>query len=1041
MDTKSPFFKKIKKAVLEKRPCVLEEVPSGAKALLASLLIDSFNQTCLYISAESDPKILSDLEFFGKTGLELPHTLELERGPDILGLELQTLSELKKNPVRLVSLGIDSFNRLYTAPGDLKEKALFFTIDQDYKFNELENLLISMGYQIKALVTEKGSFAKRGGIIDIFPYDSHHPIRMEFDDDRLISLRQFDPVLQTSIKKITSFNLIGCMNKEERVSLFEYISKSPLIIFDGLEGLEEQWLFAQKIKQEKIKLPDGHILFFAEKAMSTLFEEAHDTKNFLELGLSLERLSHPFLPVSSFFITSSKPNFDELKYELESFSGEASIVYTTEAEKNVILEKKLNIKLQPGFLSQGFYIPETNTLTLSFLDFSDKKHLRRNALRLSSTGASSQKEFELFNQGDVVVHAHQGIGKCLGVEKRVNHLGQEAEYFKLEFADKAILYVPMKDAHLITRYVGSSESLPTFSQLGSSKWQKIRALTQASIMGYAKKLLELAAKRQLHKGYVYPDDSKMQAQFEDDFPFIATDDQIRAISSIKDDMKKSVPMDRLICGDVGYGKTEVAMRAAFKAVADGKKQVGVLVPTTVLAMQHFENFKDRMSNFPVTLGILSRFSTPKEIKATLSDVKDGKIDILIGTHRLLSPDVIFKDLGLLIIDEEQRFGVKAKESLKELKSSIDCLTLSATPIPRTLYTSIVGMKQMSVIATPPYDRLPVRTILSVSDDTFIKEALLRELSRKGQSYFIHNRVENLPLIHKKLQNMIPEAKIGIAHGQMDPDDIDTVFHAFKTGTLDILIATTLVENGVDIPNANTIFIDNAHHFGISDLYQLRGRVGRWNKAATCFLLLPKNHNLDESSRKRLEAIVSTSGFGGGLKVAMRDLEIRGAGDLLGIEQSGHVSQVGFTLYCKMLKKTVLSMQQNKPITAQETKIDFSFEARIPEMYISDLDTRIEFYHRYGDVDSEEEADNIYKEMIDRFGAAPIQAMWLYILSKLRAFAQSHFILSIGINKMTTVFEKSKKGQIEKYAVAISSNKNPLEFFNELTSKILKELKN
>lgn len=1040
MDPSSPFFQKLEEAVSKKRPYVLEEMPSGAKALIVSLLLDHFKQTCLYISADSSPKILDDIEFFGKTALEIPHVLELERGPDVLGLEIKTLAELKKNPARLVSISLEGLSRLYTAPSDLQDKAITFQVDKTYCFSDLENTFVSMGYSLKTIVTEKGCFARRGGILDIFPYDAHFPIRMEFDEDKLVSLRQFDTVLQTSIKKITTFSLIGCSNNEKKVSIFDYVSSNPLVIFDGLEGLEEQWIFAQKLQQKNLNLPVQPSLFFSEKPLGALFADPEDSKQFLELGLTLKKLSHPFLPVGSFFMTSSRPNFEELKHELKGFDGEATIIYSTDAEKNVILEKNLPIVLKPGFLSQGYYIPESQKLVLSFQDFSEKKHLRRTSLRLSSSGSYGQKDFELFNSGDVVVHAYQGIGKCLGVEKQVNHLGQAAEYFKLEFADKAVLYVPIKDAHLITRYVGASESIPTFSQLGSTKWQKIRAQTQASIIGYAKKLLELAAKRQLHKGYNYPNDSEMQLQFEDDFPFVATDDQLKAIQSIKDDMQKGVPMDRLICGDVGYGKTEVAMRAAFKAVVDGKKQVAVLVPTTVLAMQHYENFKDRMANFPLTLGILSRFSTQKEIKATLKDLKEGKIDILIGTHRLLSSDVIFKDLGLLIIDEEQRFGVKAKESLKELKSSIDCLTLSATPIPRTLYTSIVGMKQMSVIATPPYDRLPVKTILSVSDDTFIRQALLRELARKGQAYFIHNRVENLPLISKKLQNMIPEAKIGIAHGQMDADDIDTVFHAFKTGSLDILIATTLVENGVDIPNANTIFIDNAHHFGISDLYQLRGRVGRWNKAATCFLLLPKNHNLDEPTRKRLEAIVSTSGFGGGLKVAMRDLEIRGAGDLLGIEQSGHVSQVGFTLYCKMLKKTVVSMQQNKPVASQDTKIDFSFEAKIPDTYISDLDTRIEFYHRFGDVDSEEEADIIYKEMQDRFGAVPIPALWLYVLSKLRAFAQSQFILSISINKMTSVFEKSKKGHIEKHAIAILSNKYPLDFLDELKQKILKELK-
>lgn len=413
---------------------------------------------------------------------------------------------------------------------------------------------------------------------------------------------------------------------------------------------------------------------------------------------------------------------------------------------------------------------------------------------------------------------------------------------------------------------------------------------------------------------------------------------------------------------------------------------------------------------------------------------------MIGTHRLLSKDVQFKDLGLMIIDEEQRFGVKAKEALKQLKASVDCLTLSATPIPRTLYTSIVGMRQMSVIATPPYDRLPVKTYLTITDDDFIRGALLKEIARKGQSYFIHNRVENLPLIHKKISSMIPEAKIGIAHGQMDPDDIDTVFHGFKTGKIDILIATTLVENGVDIPNANTILIDNAHTFGISDLYQLRGRVGRWNKAATCYLLVPKHTNLDESTRKRLEAIVSTSGYGGGLKVAMRDLEIRGAGDLLGTEQSGHVSQVGFTLYCRLLKKTISAMQKKQPLTTCEPKIEFSFESKIPESYISDLDTRIEFYHRFGDCDSEEEADALMKELIDRFGKAPISVSWLYVLAKLKIFAARHYILTISINKMTTSFEKSHKGQIEKFSVAVNSSLSPEEFEKQLISKISTQLK-
>lgn len=1032
------FLDKLDKACSLKTAPVCQELPSGSKAFVIADLFKKHDESILYITAENSFKIVDDLELFGIKALELPESLELETSPDVLGLELKTLSRLKEKSHQVVIAPLSALWRQFVSEKNLNPDAVSFEVNKNYSFTKLESLFESLGYSCKTICTEKGIYSKRGGIFDIFPYDAPFPIRMEFDEDTLISLRHFDPTLQTSVKKISSFSMLGFAGKQDLCTLFSYLSKKPLVIFDGMESLEEQWLFSQKVQQKTIDISHCRKLFFAEKPLFELFETPDDTEKFLDLGLKFKTITTPILPVESFFITSSKPNFEELKMELDPFrqsGGQVFIVCGSEAEKNILQKYELDVEVKPGFLSSGFYIPHPPFLALSFQDFSSKKHIRRTQLRTCSV--TSSKDFETFNAGDIVVHASQGIGKCLGVEKRLNHLGQELEYFKLEFAQKAILYVPIKDAHLITRYVGASEALPTFSQLGSSKWQKIRAQTQASIIGYAQKLLELAAKRSLPKGFVVEQDSSLLKEFEDDFPFAATDDQLKAISAIKEDMQKQIPMDRLICGDVGYGKTEVAMRAAFKAVVDGHKQVAFLVPTTVLAIQHYENFKERMSNFPIRLGILSRFSTSKETKATLKSLEEGHIDIIIGTHRLLSSDIRFKDLGLMIIDEEQRFGVKAKEALKELKASIDCLTLSATPIPRTLYTSIVGLRQMSVIATPPYDRLPVKTILTVSDDQFIRQALLRELARKGQSYFIHNRVENLPLIHKKLHEMIPEAKIGIAHGQMDAEEIDSVFHSFKTGKLDILIATTLVENGVDIPNANTILIDNAHHFGISDLYQLRGRVGRWNKAATCYLLLPKSHNLDEPTRKRLEAIVSTSGYGGGLKVAMRDLEIRGAGDLLGVEQSGQVSQVGFTLYCKMLKKTVLAMQKNKPLTAVETKIDFSFEAKIPESYIQDLETRIEFYHRFGDVDSEEEADDIYKELVDRFGQAPLPAVWLYALSKLRAFCQSQFILSVSINKLTTSYEKSMKGKLEKLSIALNSSMPPLEFVASFKEKLKK----
>ena len=464
-------------------------------------------------------------------------------------------------------------------------------------------------------------------------------------------------------------------------------------------------------------------------------------------------------------------------------------------------------------------------------------------------------------------------------------------------------------------------------------------------------------------------------------------------------------MDRLICGDVGYGKTEVAMRAAFKAVVDGKKQVALLVPTTVLALQHYESFKDRMQSFGVRVEVLSRFQTTKQIKNTKDLVEKGAVDVVVGTHRLLQKDVLFKDLGLIIIDEEQRFGVKAKEHLKRLRTGVDCLTLSATPIPRTLYMSLVGVRDLSVISTPPQDRLPIKTIIADLDDQLIQTALLRELNRDGQVYFIHNRIETIYERASYIQKLLPKARIGIGHGQMDGDELDLVFHAFKKGELDILIATSIVENGIDIPNANTIIVDDADRFGVSDLYQLRGRVGRWNRRAFAYFIIPKRRSLSELAKKRLDAIAQAGGYGGGMRVAMRDLEMRGAGDIIGLEQSGHVSTIGFHLYCKLLKRTINSLQGKTPSYALETRIDTPFDARLPELYVNEVSLRMEIYQRLGDAMSKEEVDAIWDEVRDRFGEPPEQAKWLYYLSRLRVHAARGWYTHVKIERATLSYER------------------------------------
>ena len=635
-----------------------------------------------------------------------------------------------------------------------------------------------------------------------------------------------------------------------------------------------------------------------------------------------------------------------------------------------------------GYLSSGFAFEKT--CVIPFTELSHRPKIRRTAWR--ATYHTPLSDFHNIEPGDYVVHFHNGVGKYLGIEKQKNHLGIEDEFFIIEYSGSSKLYVPASQSHLISRYIGSSEEKPELHTLGTTNWAKTKVRAQQAILGYAKDLLQMQAERAVKGGYVCPPDSSDVEEFERSFPYNATEDQLKAVAEIKDDLMTNESMERLLCGDVGYGKTEVAMRSAFKMVVDGKKQVAVLVPTTVLALQHYESFKDRMALFPMNIALISRFQTAKENKETLIKVAEGKVDILIGTHRMIGKDVKFKDLGLVIIDEEQRFGVRAKEKLKAFQVGVDSLSMSATPIPRTLYLSLVGARKLSVINSPPQDRLPIKSLLVEREENLIKNAMLRELSRDGQVYFIHNRVESIYKVAEELEKLVPAAKVGVVHGQLESDQIDDVFHAFKHGELNVLVATTIIENGLDIPNANTIFIDRADTFGISDLYQLRGRVGRWNKTAYAYFMIPKNRQLPEISQKRLNALVETSGFGGGMKLAMRDLELRGAGDILGVQQSGHVSSIGFHLYCKLLKRTIDALSKQAPTSFIETRLEFAYDAKLSSTYIPDSSLRLEIYHRLGEATTNQEVDGIFAELADRFGKPPASVTWLYHMTRIRIFA-------------------------------------------------------
>lgn len=957
--------------------------------------------------------LFDNLSFFAKEPpIEFPawETLpgeEIPPSPDIIGKRFDALRQLltKKSPSILLC-PIPALLLKVIAPKQLKSLLHTWKVGTPIAFDTIPKLLTDLGYTRSTVVSDKGQFAIRGGIIDLFPIASSDPFRVEFLDDEIEAIRTFDPIGQKSMSKAESLFICPAKELHLSVNISEYLGSDFIVFWDELLSIEDAIinlkgmpgahspLFSPFIEVWRQLASHQHI-FCSDAPLSEF--------SFADVPFQAERAQHSFahvadslehLPEGTIFVNANETEEMEMKRQLPSIPKKA--------------------RFEKGYLSSGFV--SQSAAFVPNVEFSHRSHIRRQKWR--STTHTPASEFHELTPGDLVVHFHNGIGKYRGMEKQKDHLGKEAEFMVVEYAQESKLFVPLSQAYLISRYIGAYEEAPTLSQLGSKRWQATKATAQAQIVGYANELLQLYAERAVQGGFRYPADGKLMQQFEEEFPYVETEDQKLAIEAIKENMTDQRLMDRLICGDVGYGKTEVAMRAAFKAVADGGKQVAVLVPTTVLALQHYETFVERMKGFPIRLALVSRFNSPKQTKEALEKTKTGQVDILIGTHRILSKDVAFKDLGLIIIDEEQRFGVKAKEHLKTLKANVDCITLSATPIPRTLYLSLVHAKEMSVISTPPQDRLPIKTIIAETDPELIQNALLRERARGGQAFFIHNRVESIYHRADIVQKLIPNLRIGIVHGQMDTDAIDEIFHRFKQGELDLLFATTIVENGVDVPNANTILIDRADTYGMADLYQLRGRVGRWNRAAYAYFLVPKDRVLPEPSRKRLQALVESSGYGGGMKIAMRDLEIRGAGDILGVQQSGQVSAIGFHLYCKLLKKATLALKNKTAISFNETKMEFSYDARLPETYISEVSLRMEIYYRFGDANKLSEVDELWAELKDRFGAPPTPVLWLYHLARIRIIASERNYSSLQFQNLSLIAEQQKGKEIKRQTILL-----------------------
>lgn len=733
---------------------------------------------------------------------------------------------------------------------------------------------------------------------------------------------------------------------------------------------------------QDILLNFANLMDFCKNAI--LFRTIHGEDSLAKDRFSLEIESPRSFFGNINYLKESIENLLKEEYKIFIFAeSENQSLRINEILKDFIDFKSGKLQILPLSISNGFGSPQEKILVIQENEiFGRRKHSPKSVKHAKSAVIDT---FVELNPGDYVVHVNYGIGLFKGID-RVKALGNERDYIKLEYADEEIVFIPIEQVNLVQRYIGNEGDNPRLDRLGSKSWENRKNRVKKAVEELAERLISLYSRRKAARGFPFPKDAEWQTAFEAAFPYTETDDQITVSKEIKLDMEKPVPMDRLVCGDVGYGKTELAMRAAFKAVMGGK-QVAFLAPTTILAEQHYESCKERFERFPVKIAHMSRFVTKAEQKKILEKLSKGEIDILVGTHRIIQKDVVFKDLGLMIIDEEQRFGVKDKERLKELKENIDCLAMSATPIPRTLHMSLLKIRDMSLLTTPPHNRQPIETVIDAYNDDRVASAIRREVERGGQVFYLHNRVESLDEVRIKLEKLVPEMMIDTAHGQMSSTELDDIFRRFKMGGFHVLIATTIIENGIDIPNVNTIIIDRADMYGISQLYQLRGRVGRSDRKAYAYLLYPENKALSEIAMKRLQVISDFTELGSGFKIAMKDMEIRGAGNLLGKDQSGDVYSVGFDLYLRLLEDAVQKLSDENYTEKTEVLLELEYTGFIPETYIKNLQTKMEIYKKVASISTKEEYERVYAELEDRFGPVPDEVYSLLSLAEIRVICR------------------------------------------------------
>ena len=971
------------------------------------------------ILEEQDVKLFKKNILFFPSSYRHPKNFSKIDNTSVL-LRTEVLNKLQKGRKKLVVVTYpDALMEKVASQGFFEKNTLRIKTGDKLSIDFLREIMVEYRFEYVDFVSEPGQYAVRGGIIDVYSFSNENPYRIELMGDEVDSIRTFDPSTQLSLEKIEHIKVVPDSNDSvlvrKKVDFPEYIKGSAAFWFEDAGFAFGQLEMLYPLASEHCRAtkdadgigPDAMEIFSDADSLKKLIPSfpriEFGKHHFFETRQTIEFTTYPqpsfnknFELLINQLSENTKNNISNFIFSDSKSQSERISAIIEDIRKSRKQDVDFSVEIINTSIHEGFTDTERKICCFTDHQIFDRYHRFRLKDNYSAREAVTLKEIYNLSPGDYITHIDHGVGRYAGLEKiEVN--GKQQEAIKLVYDNQDLLYVSIHSLHRISKFVGKDGTPPTLNRLGSNAWNKLKAKTKDRVKDIAKDLIKLYAQRRASSGHAYPPDNFMQHELEASFIYQDTPDQVKSTTDVKKDMEADFPMDRLICGDVGFGKTEVAVRAAFKAVCDSK-QVAVLVPTTILALQHFKTFSDRLAEFPCKVEYINRFRSAKKQKEILKDLEEGRLDILIGTHRLISKDVKYKNLGLLVIDEEQKFGVATKEKLRQLKVNVDTLTLTATPIPRTLQFSLMGARDLSIISTPPPNRYPIHTELHVFNEVSIRDAIMYEVSRGGQVFFVHNRIHNINDIAELIQRLCPGIRITTGHGQMDGSVLEQTMLDFIDGQFDVLVSTTIIESGLDIPNVNTIIINEAQNYGLSDLHQLRGRVGRTNKKAFCYLLAPPLSVLTDDARKRLKTIEEFSELGSGFNIAMRDLDIRGAGNILGAEQSGFISEIGFEMYQKILDEALFELKQKdfkelyseEQISKQEfvkdCQIETDLEVLIPDTYVSIVSERLALYKELDSIADEENLLMFQNRLIDRFGPVPVQIQELMNTVRLRWLA-------------------------------------------------------